>query len=481
MEKENKVQKEKAFSSINFKSFLMVIILLTAILIISGVMSYFIPQGKYLTDANGNILPDTFQLYSVEGIAVWRIITAPFRVLVGEDSLTIIMISIFLLVMSGVFNVMEKTNGVKAVIKRGMSTFSKRKKAVILISVLFFMLFGSFFGMFEELVTLLPIIIMFMLSLGFDTMTGLGVCMLSACFGFSAAITNPFSVGLASEVAGVAVFEGVWLRLVFFALVFTVVTSFILIYAKKIQKNPIKSLTFDIDREKIKNINFDSEKIENESKIFKTYAIFFLVELVFLVLIASIRAISGFAIPILAGTFLIGGLTAGLVVSPVKKKVFKDFLSGAISMLPAVFMIMLASSVKLVLDESNIIDTVMHSVITALDGKSKFTCVLLIYLLILFLQIFIGSASAKIMLIMPIVMPICSALGISPAIVILTYCMADGFTDMILPTNPVLLIGLSMANVSYGKWIRWTWLLQIIMLALTLLVLLFAVSIGYGL
>ena len=160
MEKANKVQKEKAFSSINFKSFLLVIILLTAILIISGVMSYFIPQGEYQTDANENILPDTFQLYSVEGIAVWRIITAPFRVLVGEDSLTIIMISIFLLVMSGVFNVMEKTNGVKAVIKRGMSTFSKRKKAVILISVLFFMLFGSFFGMFEELVTLLPIIIM---------------------------------------------------------------------------------------------------------------------------------------------------------------------------------------------------------------------------------------------------------------------------------------------------------------------------------
>jgi uncharacterized ion transporter superfamily protein YfcC len=58
--------------------------------------------------------------------------------------------------------------------------------------------------------------------------------------------------------------------------------------------------------------------------------------------------------------------------------------------------------------------------------------------------------------------------------------MADGFTDMILPTNPVLLIGLSMANVSYGKWIRWTYLLQIIMLALTLLVLLFAVSINYG-
>ena len=148
-------------------------------------------------------------------------------------------------------------------------------------------------------------------------------------------------------------------------------------------------------------------------------------------------------------------------------------------MLPAVFMIALASSIKLVLEEGNIIDTIMHAVIGFLSGQSKFVCILLVYLLILILQIFIGSASAKIMLIMPIIIPICSALGISSATVILTYCMADGFTDMILPTNPVLLIGLSMANVSYGKWIKFTYKLQIIVFLLTLAFLMFAVGIGY--
>jgi uncharacterized ion transporter superfamily protein YfcC len=102
-------------------------------------------------------------------------------------------------------------------------------------------------------------------------------------------------------------------------------------------------------------------------------------------------------------------------------------------------------------------------------------------LLILFLQIFIGSASAKIMLIMPIILPICKTIGISPTLVILTYCMADGFTDMLMPTNPMLLIGLSVAGVSYGKWIRWTYLLQIVVFLLTILILLFAVTIGYGL
>ena len=61
----------------------------------------------------------------------------------------------------------------------------------------------------------------------------------------------------------------------------------------------------------------------------------------------------------------------------------------------------------------------------------------------------------------------------------MTYCMADGFTDVILPTNPVLLIGLSMANVSYGKWLKWTWKLQLLMLTVSVLVLFFGVQIGY--
>ena len=148
-------------------------------------------------------------------------------------------------------------------------------------------------------------------------------------------------------------------------------------------------------------------------------------------------------------------------------------------MLPAVILIAIASSVKLVMSEGGILDTIMNGIIKSLSGKDKFLCIILIYLMILFLQVFIGSSSAKIMLIMPIMLPVCNALGLSTTVVMLTYCMADGFTDVILPTNPVLLIGLSMAGVSYGKWVKWSAKLQIILLALSILTLLFAVGIGY--
>ena len=121
----------------------------------------------------------------------------------------------------------------------------------------------------------------------------------------------------------------------------------------------------------------------------------------------------------------------------------------------------------------------MHTALQLLEGKGKFVTVLLIYGLILFLQLFIGSASAKIFLVMPIVLPIAEGLGISKNLLILTYCMADGFTDVILPTNPVLLIGLSMANVSYWKWLKWTWKLQLILFLISILVLAFGIFVGY--
>ncbi len=475
-----KQTKEKAFSTINLRSFIVIVAILSFILISVGVLTYIVPKGSYMFDEQGNIIAGSFKFLSQDGgVPIWKIILAPILVFTSDNGLTIIMISLFLLVMSGCFNVMEKTGGLKALISRALKLFADKKTVVIMIAVLFFMVFGSFFGMFEELVALLPIIIVLMLSLGFDSMMGLGVCMLSACFGFSSAITNPFSVGLASQMAGVAVFDGVWLRIIFFVCVYAIVCAFILGYARKITKNPQKSLTFDVDREKLKNINFNIDQNSGDGRVFKTYAIFLGIAFVVLILIASISAISDFAIPILSIVFLMGGLLSGLIVSDSKKKVFKDFLSGAVSMLPAVFLIALASSVKYVLDEGLIIGTITNGVVNFLSGKHKFVCVLLIYLLILVLQVFIGSASAKIMLIMPIVVPICTELGISPSIVILTYCMADGFTDMILPTNPVLLIGLSMANVSYGKWVRWTYKIQITVFVLTLMFLYFATAIGY--
>ena len=479
MKKAHTVKQEQAYSNISVRSFVTIVALLLALLLFCGSLSYFVPQGSFERDIQGNILPDTYQEGHVEGIPIWKIFTAPFRVFVSEDAVTIIMISVFLLVMSGVFNLLDKTGGIKTFIAYIMQRLQGRSNLAVCITVLIFMLFGSLFGMFEELATLLPLIIVFMLSIELDTMVGLGTCLMAACFGFSTAITNPFSVGTAAQLAGIQVSSGAWLRIVFFVIVYAVLIAFLLNYVKKLRRVPRNSLSYEIDKAKRDRLLDQSEIIPNQKKIFRVYAVFFGIQGALLLAIACIRAISGLAIPILAASFLISGLIAGRLVCGQFRPVCTYFLQGAVSMLPAVAMIALASSIKLIMAESNIIDTIMHIVLQLLEGKGKFVTILLIYALILFLQLFIGSASAKIFLVMPIVLPITTALGISPTLVILTYCMADGFTDVILPTNPVLLIGLSMANVSYWKWLKWTWKLQLLFLAISTGVLFFGVMIGY--
>ena len=313
-----------------------------------------------------------------------------------------------------------------------------------------------------------------------ENMTGLGACLLASCFGFSAAITNPFSVGLASQIAGTSVSDGAWLRVLFFVVTYIILCAFLMNHIHRTEKDPSSSLSYAIDKTKRESILQSTYKSkQDDERVFFAFSVFFSVQALVLVLIACVRAISSYAIPILALSFLLCGIGAGLYVCEKRSDVAKYIFSGALEMIPAVFMIALASSAKLVMAESGILDTIMNYVISLLEGKNKFLAIILIYVLILFLQFFIGSASAKIFLVMPIVMPVATALGLSPTLVILAYCMADGFTDVILPTNPVLLVGLSMAGISYGKWVRFTWRLQLTVLAASMLTLFFGVAINY--
>ncbi|HOI47536.1 MAG TPA: AbgT family transporter, partial [Bacilli bacterium] len=99
--------------------------------------------------------------------------------------------------------------------------------------------------------------------------------------------------------------------------------------------------------------------------------------------------------------------------------------------------------------------------------------------LVLVVQFFIGSASAKAFLIMPLLIPLVSIIGISKELAILAFVFGDGYTNVIFPTNAVLLIGLSIASVPYTKWFKWTAVLQVITLLLTTAFLLLGLLIGY--
>ena len=477
------MNENKNLINISKKSFFSVLAILLSLMVVAFILTYIIPQGEYLRDVNGNIIADSFQYTPDVRLPIYKLLTAPFEIFMSSDGLTVIMIIIFLFVLGGFFQVMEKTNGIKVIIKKLIEKYRNQKYLLIRIIVLIFMMFGAFFGVFEESVALLPIIILLSLSLGFDTLLALGMTLMAAGFGFATAITNPFSVGIASEIAGINILSGGLFRLGIFVIMYLLVSSFLVMYAKKIEKHPEKSLTYEADQAKSHEFEINTELvIENENRIFKIYSVVFIILIFAIVLSSLLQLIFGISIPtipLMAVTFLLGGFIAGILVTNNIKLVSKTFFKGMLSVLPATLLINLAIFVKLIISEGQIMDSILYSLATYFEDKPAILGVLGIYAIVLFIQFFIGSASAKAFLIMPILIPLVALLGITKELAILAFIFGDGYTNVIFPTNGVLLIGLSIANVGYGKWFKWTYKLQLITLALTVALLILALYIGY--
>jgi len=149
------------------------------------------------------------------------------------------------------------------------------------------------------------------------------------------------------------------------------------------------------------------------------------------------------------------------------------------AMAPAIIMILMAASIQYILNEGKVLDTLIYQLESVFAGGSKFKAVLFIYLLILIIQFFIGSASAKIPLLLPILSQLATNVGITKNIALLAFVFGDGFTDLIYPTNPVLLIALGMVGLSYPKWFKKTGLLQLAILIITVVFLYIAFLINY--
>lgn len=477
------MHEESHILKISKKAFLNVLYILLGLIVLAGIMTLIIPAGSYQRDAAGTIIDQTYQPLSNVDYPIWRWFLAPFEVFGTSDAISVIMIGLFLIILGGTFSVMDQTGGIRIMIKRLIIRFKDHKYQLLRLVLLIFMIFGAFFGIFEESVALMPILILLSLSLGWDTLTGMAMSLLAAGFGFATAITNPFSIGIASSLANTNILSGVLYRLVIFVIVYAVLQFFVVRHAKKIEKHPELSPTYDIDQKKVKDFDLNQSMVfKDEGKTFKIYTTLFIVLLIAILsvgLLEILFEVSIPAIPVMAAIFLIGGLLGGYLVTTNLKETFKMFYKGMLGVAPAFILIVLAVSVKHVIVSAEIMDTILYHLSELLRDQGSIVAILLIYVLVLVIQFFIGSASAKAFLIMPLLIPLVDLLGMTREIAILAFIFGDGYTNVIFPTNGVLLIGLSIASVSYTKWFKYTYKLQIATLILTIIFLVLAVWIGY--
>lgn len=472
--------------SIGTRTFLVSAAILLALMLGAGLLTVFVPAGTYdrvEVEGRQTILPDSFHLTEAKAYPVWRWFTAPVEVLGADGRATIIAIIVFLLVIGGSIAVLDRSQVLNAILGAMVRRFEKAKYTLMGVLVLAFMSMGAVIGMFEETVALIPLFIALACRLGWDSLTGLGLVLLSTGFGFSAAVTNPFTIGIAQGIAGLPTFSGFGYRLVVFVVIYTTLFLFLRRYAKRIEADPTRSPVYALDRANHLPAACPDAVFTDTLHIRRAVRWFTCCMLgMFGLLLAGtvVPVISELSLPLVGLAFLLGGFGAGLWAGMGARRTGSVFGKGSLGLAPAIVLILMASSVKHIITTAGILDTLLHGMANLLTGVPPFLAVVLVYLLVLLMELFIGSGSAKAFLVMPIVVPLADLLGINRQVMVLAYQFGDGFSNLFYPTNPVLLIGLGLTVVSYPAWIRWVARLQGMVFLLTLALLEIALLVGYG-
>ena len=463
---------QKKGLNISVKSFITALVVIFALMVASYVLTLIIPGGEYarMLDANGNTIIDTKSGFSYVngGIPFWKWILSPILVLGASGNVTLIAVILFLLVIGGVFNALDHCGLMKYLLDKIANRFSKHRYSLMAVTILFFMAMGSLIGSFEEVIPLVPIVVALAISLGWDAITGTCMSLLAVGCGFAAGVFNPFTVGVAQQLAGLSMFSGASMRILTFVLIYCLLLFFVRTYAKKVEKPLTETV--------------DANAFVRDSKMEKAIVAFVIplgIGIATIFCSSFITALQDYTMIIVAIAFLAAGTAACLVTQMGGKTFGKTFVKGMTVILPAVLMILMAASIKYTLEEAYVLDTILHGAVELAQVMPKWAVVLFIYLIVLVMNFFISSGSAKAFMLIPLIVPIAQVFNISPQLCILAFAFGDGFSNVLYPTNAALLIGLGVADISYIDWFKRTIKFQIATLILTALLLLLGLAIGY--
>lgn len=463
---------QKKGLTIGVQSFLTALLVIFILMVAAYILTLIIPGGCYsrVPDQDGNLIIDTVSgfSYTEGGISFFRWLFSPILVLTAPGSGTIIAVTLFLLVIGGVFNALDKCGLMQYILNKTACKFSAVRYKLMAVIALFFMAMGAMIGSFEECVPLVPLVVALSVNLGWDALTGIGMSLLAAGCGFASGVCNPFTVGVAQQLAGLPMFSGIWLRFLSFLVIYLLLILFLFHHARK---------TTGSLGERTVIVPF-TPSVQLERGMYAFAGILGLgIVLVFSA--ALIPALQDYTMIIVAVMFLLAGIVSAVLSGVTAKTLCKTFCEGTASIFPAIIMILMASSIKFTLEEANVLDTILYGAVSIAKVLPGWSVILFLYLIVLIMNFFIPSGSAKAFMLIPLILPLAQIFDISPQLCILAFAFGDGFSNVLYPTNPALLIALGLADVSYGKWFRWSIRFQLLNLVMTSLILLFGLLVGY--
>jgi len=287
---------------------------------------------------------------------------------------------------------------------------------------------------------------------------------------------NPFTLGVAQGIAELPLYSGMGFRLIIWASITTVAIIFVMLYARKITKNPSASLTYEFDKERREQLHLadgTDEKFTLRHKLILGAFASTIVLLIFGVIryewhIAEIGAL-----------FLGLGVFASILGGMKINDATKSFYDGVRSMAEIIFLLALATSIIIIAENGNILDTILNFMASGLSALNATLASWVAFVMQAFLNIFIPGGSSKAILTMPILAPLSDLIGITRQTMVLAYQFGDGIGNLFMPTNVILLGVISMAKIPFAKWVRFILPLVIVWAVMSMTFLAIAVQINW--
>ena len=442
------------------------IVLIFALIVLAQAASYFVPAGEFEREGP-RVVEGSYRAVDVAPLPPLAFLASiPAGLAAAQD------IIFFVFLVGGVISVVRATGAFDGLIAAAIDRLSTRPEWLVAGMVALFALGSSTVGMAEEYMPFVPILVTMCLALRLDAVTAVGIVYVGAGVGYACAALNPFTVLIAQDIAGVDLTSGQAVRWGLLLACAAVGVHHILRYAAGVRRDPRASLVADVDY----STGF---ALEGGVRLTGRHAA------VLAVLVAGIGvfvygvAARGWYLVELSTVFLAIGLLAAAAGRLGPNAAARAFLRGAAELTATALLIGFARTIEVVLSDAKVIDTLVYWLAAPLGALPAHAAALGMLAAQTVCNLFIPSGSGQAYVTMPIMAPLADLTGVTRQTAVLAYQFGDGFTNMLVPTNALLMGMLALGRIPYQQWVRFVVPLLAKLYLVAALALAVAVQLGF--
>lgn len=450
-----------------------IFILLVSIIIICAILTWILPAGEFerVINEDGRAIAVAGTYHTVESSPVgpFQTVQAIYKGMVNAAP-----VIFFVFVSFASIGLIIDTKALNGLVSRMLDKVQGRSK--LLIIPLFFVIVGamsSTIGVFEEMMPFIPVFVGITLAMNYDAIVGMSIIALGIGMGYSGAVMNPFTVGMAQSIAEVPLLSGSWYRIICHIVMIIIASIYVMRYAIKVEKNPESSLVYGDDFSKFNIEDSDSQEFGIREK------------LVLLTLVVGIGVIVygssqyGWYFDESNAVFLIMGIVSVSIMGWGPNKIAERMAEHFSTAAMVCMMIGIARGILVVLTEGNIIDTVVYGLSLPLENLPKLLIGPAMLVFQTLLNFFIPSGSGQAVTSMPIMAPLADLLGVSRQVSVLAFQFGDGLSNILWPTTFAPMIA-GLGGVKLQKWWKFFVPLFLMLFVAQSVLLMIAIAIGYN-